>query len=422
VTSAIDTAAKRAKLQPRKNPYWRGVSGGRGGLSLGYRKPTNGAGTWIAKLVADRLRREIKLGPADDEPIEIGALTFKAATAAALEWGRQQHASMEVARASGNMKPPTVRTAVEEYIAAGKEGGRLKRYVLPDELASVQLTRLSEQKISEWRERLPVELATATKNRIVTDLRAALNAAAQKYRRQLPAYISAEIKVGTKAEFDPALPRHQLLTDEQIRNAVDVASDPEVDASGDFGRLLLLKAATGARFSQIARLKIRDVQVRNCRIMMSGSRKGRNRKTRPPVAIPVAPDVIERLKPAIANRKLDEFLLLRWSYCQKRGAVGWFKDKREPWKFAYEALEFWSLTIERAELPAGAIMYAFRHSSVVRMLLKNVPVRVVAAQHDTSIEMIEKHYAAFITDMSESLARTAVITITKVDQVLEAAE
>ena len=29
----IDTAAKRARLAPRKNPYWRGIAGGRGGVS-----------------------------------------------------------------------------------------------------------------------------------------------------------------------------------------------------------------------------------------------------------------------------------------------------------------------------------------------------------------------------------------------------
>jgi len=31
----IDTAAKRVRLAPRKNPYWRGIAGGRGGVSLG---------------------------------------------------------------------------------------------------------------------------------------------------------------------------------------------------------------------------------------------------------------------------------------------------------------------------------------------------------------------------------------------------
>ncbi len=34
----IDTAAKRVRLAVRKNPYWRSVGGGRGAVSLGYRR------------------------------------------------------------------------------------------------------------------------------------------------------------------------------------------------------------------------------------------------------------------------------------------------------------------------------------------------------------------------------------------------
>ena len=35
-------------------------------------------------------------------------------------------------------------------------------------------------------------------------------------------------------------------------------------------------------------------------------------------------------------------------------------------------------------------MYALRHSSIVRMLLRNVPIRLVATLHNTSVAMIEK--------------------------------
>jgi hypothetical protein len=39
------------------------------------------------------------------------------------------------------------------------------------------------------------------------------------------------------------------------------------------------------------------------------------------------------------------------------------------------------------------------------MLLKNVPVNVVAAHHDTSAEIIQKHYAHFISNVSDSITR-----------------
>src|SRR3954469_17005174 len=65
--NAIDSTAKRARLAPRKTPYWQGVSGGRGGVSLGYRKPTRGPGSWIGKIVLDGSRIEERIGAADDQ-------------------------------------------------------------------------------------------------------------------------------------------------------------------------------------------------------------------------------------------------------------------------------------------------------------------------------------------------------------------
>ena len=53
--------------------------------------------------------------------------------------------------------------------------------------------------------------------------------------------------------------------------------------------------------------------------------------------------------------------------------------------------------------------YALRHSSIVRMLLKNVPIRIVAALHDTSVTMIEKNYSRFITEHSDEVSRVALL-------------
>jgi hypothetical protein len=79
MTIDIDTPSKRARLSARKNPHWRGVSGGRGGVSLGYRKPTRGAGSWIAKVVFEGRRLEERLGESDDGGAGPGALTYRAA-------------------------------------------------------------------------------------------------------------------------------------------------------------------------------------------------------------------------------------------------------------------------------------------------------------------------------------------------------
>ncbi|MDG4891959.1 integrase, partial [Mesorhizobium sp. WSM4887] len=88
--------------------------------------------------------------------------------------------------------------------------------------------------------------------------------------------------------------------------------------------------------------------------------------------------------------------------------VKWEKDHRRPWGPAYEVDNWWAATVQRAGVPADTIKYAFRHSSIVRGLKAGLPVRLVAALHDTSSEMIERHYSAFIVDATEELARRAV--------------
>ena len=54
-------------------------------------------------------------------------------------------------------------------------------------------------------------------------------------------------------------------------------------------------------------------------------------------------------------------------------------------------------------------MYALRHSSIARMLMQNVPIRVVASLHNTSTKMIEKHYSKYITEHSDDISRHALL-------------
>jgi hypothetical protein len=40
--------------------------------------------------------------------------------------------------------------------------------------------------------------------------------------------------------------------------------------------------------------------------------------------------------------------------------------------------------------PAKVTIYALRHSDIVRQIRANVPLRIIAATHDTSVAMIER--------------------------------
>jgi hypothetical protein len=51
-----------------------------------------------------------------------------------------------------------------------------------------------------------------------------------------------------------------------------------------------------------------------------------------------------------------------------------------------------------------------RHSSIVRMLVQNIPIRIAASLHNTSTSMIEKHYSRYITEHSiDDISRKALL-------------
>lgn len=424
----VSTAAKRSKLQPRRNPYWTNLAGNRGGVSLGYRCTEKGAGAWIAKVVLNGARIEQRIADADDEGAPPGALTYRNAVASALEWSRQKHATIEASAQNDQHKVHTVASAVEHYIAARKKRStvngadaerRLTLHVLSDQkFASTPLAKLRSTDIHAWRDRLPVlsgeaetdrggpRMAASTLNRLLNDVRAALNAAVERYRRELPGTVSMEIKIGTRAVPASTNARRQFLSDEQISATIRAAF--EVDE--DFGFLVLLGAATGARHSQLRRIAVGDVQVEHARVMVPAAGKGRLVNAKPSIAVPLSDGVIKRLSTIVKDRAPDDPLLLRWHHVQV-SAVKWKRDKRRAWGEAVEIARPWSATVERAKLPEGSVFYALRHTSIIRGLKAGLPVRLIAAAHDTSVGQIEAHYGKYIVDAAEDLSRRAALNL-----------
>ena len=102
--------------------------------------------------------------------------------------------------------------------------------------------------------------------------------------------------------------------------------------------------------------------------------------------------MIKALQPIQSGRKGNEVLLLRPHWRQlgpvKRELVG-----RAPWLSASRLLDPWAAILAKAELASDLVPYALRHSSIVRGLRAGLPIRLVAALHDASSAMIERHYA-----------------------------
>ena len=408
--SKIDTIARRKKLPVSSKPVWDTIGDARSGLKLGYYKGARG-GSWVGKLVMDGARVEAKLGAADDG--EGRGLSYRDAAKAAADWAEREEARLKESANKKADRVPTVANAIEAYvrmrIARAERAGRdaqtrLARHVLSDaKLAATPVGRVSAKSLSDWRSRLPTTMTPAGVNRLLNDLRAALNSHVAAHWRDLPATVGKEIEAGLKALPNAGTARQALLSDPDVRRVVDAAYgvDP------DLGALALTLASTGARFSQAAKITVADLQPEAGRIMVPTSAKGRGVKQRRYSAVPVGADVIERLTRLTAGRGGHEALLTRW-ISRQIGPAEWEHVGRSPWTNASEMLRGWRKALTAAGVPYVK-PYALRHSSIVRALHSGLPVRVVAALHDTSSSMIERHYSAHILDMADELARGALV-------------
>ncbi len=399
--------------------HWRQLDGD---IHLGYRKHGAG-GVWLVRwyIGSGNYHRAV-LGLADDIIAE-GNLSFDQAAKKGREFVASKRASRRRERASSRH---SVRSAVNSYIemrdnriraqaAGGRKrsdaASRLTRFVLSHGIASTYLDKLSEETLANWTSSLTKKAKPTTNIRTVNDFKAALNLAHRQYRKELPVDFGEVVKVGlsavrTNESSAPRARANQILSDEVVRKIVRAAA--EFDEEGDVGRMILVLAATGARFSQVQRITVGDVQVDKRRIFVPSSRKGHGRVAGH-YAVPVGQDVIDALRPVLNDRPSDEVLLCRWRYVQAKGQL-WVKDRRGPWTAASEITRQWYAICESLHVK-NAVPYALRHSSIVRAIRSGLPIRLVAAIHDTSVVMIERHYARYIVDGLEELAARAVVPL-----------
>jgi integrase len=263
---------------------------------------------------------------------------------------------------------------------------------LSDKLAQKNVALLTTSDLRAWRDGLARELAAATVNRTASALRAALNLAADQNER-IVSRKSWEVGLATIPDAERA--RNVILPETQVR-AIIAAAYKE---SEQFGLLVELAAVTGARVSQLRRLEVQDVQGDRAdpRLMMPSSAKGYGKKVmRRPVPIPEALAV--RLRLTSAGEPGNAALMV--------------KPSGEPWRRSDHSRLFKRAVRRAAGDPSEVTVYALRHSNIVRQILANVPIRIVAVNHDTSVAMLERTYSRHIADHSDGLARESLLDTT----------
>ncbi len=390
-------------------------------LDLGYRRIMDAAGRWVCRqYLGEQEYASDTFADADDlgDANGVDILNFHQAQVRARELAA---AAAEEERLAALGPPLDARRAVEEYLEEreerhGQHGlagtktnarARLMRDVLSNKkFASTLLAALTVAGLA----------ALKLDKRTANDLRAALNMAARRYRDQLPPTLRDVIKDGLAGSHAPArAPRDAQagLPDADVRRLVAAAR--EVDEEGGWGGGLagpvMVMAAAGPRFSQVARMRVADVQAAQGRLMIPTSRKGRGVKASSHTAVRVGPDVLQALAPATAGRLGHEPLFVRPSW-RLAGPLTWKRsDDRKPWRSSNDLRAPFAAIVAKAGLPSNVTPYALRHSSICRALRAGLPVQLVARLHDTSAAMIEKNYSAQIVSLMDELAGRAIIPL-----------
>lgn len=387
---SLDSREARGRLKVRGMPYYKALDKK---LHLGYRRLKGRPGTWWARhYLGDQQYDLESIGVADDmsaaDGIEI--LDFWQAQAKA----RERMAQRTKTNAGEDGKTLTVAVSLDRYEQNLKvrersiENVQRVRAHLTEGLAEAAVALLTSRRLQTWRDGLLEKMEPASVDRVCNAFRAALNLAADLSEGALS---RAPWETGLKSISGGSEPRNVVISDSQVRRVV--AEAPK--ESTEFGLFVELAAVTGARPSQLARILVR--QLSSDQVDIPSSRKGKLKNKKSSNAVPIPTSLAARLR-TIARDKSQNAVLLT-------------KPSGEPWKKSDHSRLF-CRTVERAELdPDVVTIYALRHSSITRQLRANIPIRIVAAVHDTSVAMIEKTYSADIAKFSNDLVRPALIDV-----------
>ncbi|WP_244635712.1 site-specific integrase [Bradyrhizobium huanghuaihaiense] len=269
----------------------------------------------------------------------------------------------------------------------------LRRH-LSSQLLGKPVALLDAKELRKWRDGLLAKgLQPSSVVRYCKSLRATLNLAASHDKRIQNA---DAWKAGLESLPDATVARNVILGDRDVSRFV--AAGYRVDAH--FGLFVDVLAVTGARPSQAARLLVEDLHGgAKPRLTMPRSAKGgsKNRAARKHerISVPITPALAAKLKQAAKARPGDAPLLLQ--------VIGL------PWGGSDDYREDVAAIVAALKLDAKTTLYALRHSSIVRALLRGLPIRLVAAAHDTSVQQIETTYSKYITDHSDDISRAALL-------------
>lgn len=390
-SSKLDSRTARAKLEPRDAPYWHLLSKG---LSLGYRRGLKG-GTWQARSYeAGQGYRKANIGIADDKADADGvtALDFHQACEKARQWLLQAKAPQE----ANKRGPYTVADAIDDYRADLTRRGakdmanvksRVDLHILPA-LGRKPVADLTAKGIREWHAALaskprmgrrgklgnagkPMEprendleaerRRRSSANRTLTVLKAALNHA---FREGRVAADEAWRRVKPFENVDGV--RNRFLSNDEAAKLISACE-------ANFQKLVRAALLTGARYGELTRLRIADVNLNTPTIFIRESKSGKPRH------VHLSPAGRSHFAAMIADKAANDLVFVR--------------SDGEPWR-ASDQVRRIKDACDKAKIIPPIMFHGLRDTHASALVAAGVSLQIVAEQlGHADTRVTEKHYA-----------------------------
>jgi integrase len=382
----LQTRAARARLQPQRKPHWCTLRPGV--LHLGYCRPR------LAKPGHWAVRRY--LGSPAAAGVRGGRTPYKVARlpgvaddfedadgVSVLSFSQALDLALAPPDSQMQLGPLTVEQAGTHYVTFLRDSGReraateaaqrIKRHVLP-QLGAVQVAALTPEQLRGWLAALARKLANGTDeeeavrrsrvtaNRILATFRAALNHAYAEekvpsdaaWRRRLVPFKNVEVS------------RKRYLTIEEARRLINAAQ-------GAFRHLVQAALHTGARYSELARLKVHDFDPDSGTIAIGKSKSSKPRR------VHLTEEGETFFQDLTTGRNRDALMLPRAG-----------QDK--PWRHTDQRWHM-NRAIAAASISPRISFHGLRHTYASLSLMGGVPLQVVAENlGHADTRMCERHY------------------------------
>lgn len=361
MSSTINSKTARDKLLPRREPYWSRV---RAGFFVGYRKPEQGEGTWIAR------RR-------DDDGKQVyhalGTLpSFDEAVKAAVKWANSVDAGVKShgVTVTGACEHYVKHLALHKGAASERDAkGRFDRLVYGTRIGRVELSKLRTSDVTAWlatqiengeddaEDEEDLRRAKDSANRNLASLKAALNLALRDRM------VATDAGWKTVSKFrDVGRRRDAFLPGSQRAGLIKACPV-------DLQRLVKAMLLTGARPGELANANAQHFNRDQGTLALEGKTGYR---------VVTLSTAAAAFFTECAVDKIAAAPLLATEYGNR-----WTKDAwKKPFRVAAAA----------AGLPSNAVMYSLRHTAISEMIAGGMDSFIVARLAGTSTAMIDQHY------------------------------